>query len=240
VVRDDPSQRGYASYYPADAQRHESPGMLAQLRECLSYRNAWLLLLIPGGVSGILLTFAGLWGVPYLESQYGFSPREAALTTSAMLLLWSFSSLAYGPLSQRIGRRKPLFIAGFVVALALWATVVWVPALPRALLLALLFGVSIAAGVFVLTFAFAKESVPARLGGTVSGVVNMGVMLGGMFLQPLVGVVLDRFWKGRLADGVRVYDFEAYRWGFSLMLAWGALSLVLLAFTRETRCRQMP
>jgi len=238
VVRDDPAQRGYASYYPAEARRHQAPGMGAQLREALSYRNTWLLLAIPGGVSGILLTFAGLWGVPFLESQHGFTPREAALTTSGMLLLWSISSLAYGPLSQRVGRRKPLFIAGFVVTLVLWSVVVWVPGLSRGTLLALLAGVALSAGVFVLTFAFAKESVPARLGGTVSGIVNMGVMLGGMFLQPLVGLVLDRHWTGRLAGGVRVYDFEAYRWGFSLMLAWTALSLVLLAFTRETYCRQ--
>ena len=61
---------------------------------------------------------------------------------------------------------------------------------------------------------------------------------GGYWLVGLVGLVLDRHWTGRLAGGVRLYDFEAYRWGFSLMLAWGALSLVLLAFTRETYCRQ--
>ena len=77
-----------------------------------------------------------------------------------------------------------------------------------------------------------------RLGGTVSGVANMGVMLGGMFMQPLVGWVLDRHWTGALSGGVRVYDYAAYRSAFALMLVWGALALVLLAFTRETYCRQ--
>jgi MFS family permease len=239
VVRDDPSERGYASHYPADAHRGTAPSMAAQLREVLSYRNTWLLFLIPGALSGIILTFAGLWGVPFLQTHYGFSPREAAMLASAMLVIWSLSSVAYGPLSQRIGRRKPLYIGGLVVAMALWSVVVLVPGLPRVVLAALLAGVAIAAGVFVLTFAFAKESVPARLGGSISGIANMGVMLGGMFMQPLVGYVLDRHWGGQLADGVRVYDFAAYRWGFALILAWGALSLVLLALTRETSCRQM-
>ena len=41
-----------------------------------------------------------------------------------------------------------------------------------------------------------------------------------------------------MAEGVRTYDFAAYRAGFSPMLAWLALSLLLLAFTRETHCRQ--
>ena len=239
VVRDDPTERGYASHYPADAHRDSAPSMAAQLREVLSYRNTWLLFFISGALSGIILTFAGLWGVPFLQTQYGFSSREAAMLASAMLVIWSLSSVAYGPLSQRLGRRKPLYFGGLVVAMALWSVVVFVPDLPRAALVALLAGVAIAAGVFVLTFAFAKESVPARLGGSISGIANMGVMFGGMILQPLVGYVLDRHWSGRLADGVRVYDFAAYRWGFALILAWGALSLVLLAFTRETSCRQM-
>jgi len=240
VVRDDPAERGFASHYPADVHLPGRTSMLAQLREVMSYRNAWLLLLIPGALSCIVLSFAGLWGVPFLQSRYGFSSREAALTASGMLVVWSLASLAYGPLSQRIGARKPLFAGGIVVAMMLWAVLIGVPGLPIAVLLALLAGVAIAAGAFVLTFAFAKESVPARLGGTVSGVANMGVMLGGMFMQPLVGFVLDRNWHGEAVGGVRVYDFEAWRWAFGSMLAWGAVALVLLAFTRESHCRQMP
>ena len=239
VVRDDPSERGYASYFPAAHGEREGQSVREQLREALSYRNTWLLLLIPGALSGIVLTFAGLWGVPFLQSQYAFSAREAALTCSAMLIAFSISSVAYGPLSQRMGRRKPLFVGGVAAAMALWSLVVFVPGLPRWALLALLAGVAIAAGVFVLTFAFAKESVPARLGGTASGIANMGVMLGGMFMQPLVGFVLDRNWRGGLEGGVRVYDFDAYQWGFALMLVWCVASVLLLAFTRESYCKPM-
>lgn len=237
LVRDDPAERGYASFYPAAARPVESTPMLADLREVLSYRNTWLLLVIPGACSGIILTFAGLWGVPFLVSQYGFSVREAALVASAMLLAWSASSMAYGPMSERMGRRKPVYVGGLVVALALWSIVVFVPALPRPALIALLLAVSAAVGVFIVNFAFAKESVPARLGGTASGIANMGVMLGGMLMQPLVGFMLDRHWDGAVANGARVYGFAAYQWGFALMLAWCVLSLALLALTRESYCR---
>ncbi|HET7728668.1 MAG TPA: MFS transporter [Usitatibacter sp.] len=238
VVRDDPSERGYASYFTGT--RQEARGSMAsQLREVFSYRNTWLCFLIPGALSGIILTFAGLWGVPFLVSQYGFGTREAALACSAMLVAWSLASIAYGPLSQRIGQRKPLYAAGLVATLAIWSIVVFVPALPRALLLALLLAVSISAGAFILTFAFAKESVPAHLGGTVSGIANMGVMVGGMVMQPLVGLVLDQRWQGAMAGGTRVYAFADYQWGFAMMLGWGVLSLVLLAFARETYCKPL-
>ena len=239
VVRDDPAERGYASHFPVEEREDDIASVAAHLREVLRYRNVWLLLVIPGAFSGILLTFAGLWGVPFLVSQHGFAPREAATMASAMLIAWALGGLAYGPLSERIGRRKPLMIGGLAVTLALWSIVVFAPGLTRAALVALLLGVAVVAGAFILTFAFAKESVPARLGGTVSGIANMGVMLGGMAMQPLVGFMLDRHWTGRTVDGVRAYDFVAFQWGFALMLVWGALSLALLAFTRETHCRQL-
>ena len=77
-----------------------------------------------------------------------------------------------------------------------------------------------------------------RLSGTVAGVINMGVMTGPMILQPAVGWMLDRRWQGDLSAGVRVYDVFAYRTGFSIMIAWIAVSFILLIFTRETNCRQ--
>lgn len=238
AVRDDPSDRGYASHFP-DEKHEDAASMVQHLLEVFRYRNTWLLLAIPGAISGILLTFAGLWGVPFLVSQYAFSTREAATLASAMLIVWALGGIAYGPLTQRVGRRKPVFIAGLALTLLLWSVVVFVPGLSRSSLVALLIAVALAGGVFVITFPFAKESVAPRLGGTVSGIVNMGVMLGGMAMQPAVGFMLDRHWGGRVVDGARAYDFAAYQAGFTLMLAWGVLSLVLLAFVRETRCRQL-
>ncbi|MBW1797172.1 MAG: MFS transporter, partial [Deltaproteobacteria bacterium] len=84
-----------------------------------------------------------------------------------------------------------------------------------------------------------KESVPPSLAGTVSGVCNMGVMSGPMILQPLIGWILERNWNGVLENGVRIYDLNAYRSGFGLMIAWSVIAIVLMSFTTETHCRQM-
>ncbi len=239
VVRDDPAERGYATHFPGHAQRVAGASMWSDLREVAGYRNTLLLLVIPGALSAIVLTFAGLWGVPFLTSNYGMTTPEAAARASLLLVTWSISSMAYGPISERMGRRKPLYIGGVVASMAFWAAIVFVPGWSRAAITALIAGVGVSAGVLVLNFALAKESVPARLGGTASGIANMGVMLGGLAMQPLVGIMLDRGWTGAIVDGVRRYDFAAWRDSFALILAWGALSLVLLALTRETRCRQM-
>lgn len=239
VVRDDPSERGHASYFPEEEREGDLASVAAHLREVLRYRNALVSLAVPGATTGIVLTFAGLWGVPYLVSRHGFSAREAAITTSAMLIAWAVGGLAFGELSQRIRLRRAPMMAGLAALLVLWSIVVFVPGIEGAALVALLLVLAFIGGTVVLVFAFAKESVPRHLGGTVAGIANMGMMLGGMVMQPGVGFMLDRHWAGAMAEGARVYDEAAFRWGFSMMLVWGVAGLVILAFARETRCKPL-
>jgi len=237
VARDDPSERGYASHYPADTGTHARDSIAAYLRRALRYRNTWLVLVVPGGYSGIVLTFAGLWGVPWLVTTRGFTASQAAATASMMLIAWSLSSIGYAHWSERIGRRKPLLAAGLAATILFWSLLIYLPDVSGPVTVALIAAVGIASGAVMLNFAFAKESVPLALGGTVSGITNMGMMLGGMVMQPVVGLVLDRNWGSLLVDGARVYDAAAYRAGFTAMLAWTIAALILLAFMKETYCR---
>jgi sugar phosphate permease len=232
-VRDDPAERGFASYFATDTHGAGAPSIASQLREAFGHRVTWAMVVVPGGIASILLAFAGLWGVPFLVSHHGFSARGAALVTSAMLIAWSVGALAFASVSTRMGRRKPAMMAGLVVAAASWSVVVFVPDLATGVLIAALMATSLATGAAMLSFALAKECVPAHLAGTVSGITNMGMMLGGMLMQPAVGIVLDRHWKGAIVNGARLYDFEAYQRGFTLMLAWAGLALAVLFFVPE-------
>jgi len=240
VVRDDPKDKGYASHalvHAADDTRIP-PGVLAGIREVFRYRNTWLLYLVPGAVVGSVLTFAGLWGVPYLTTHYGMEKTTAAAVCSALLVAWAIGGPIFGGLSDHLGHRKPLYALGCLVLLIGWSVILLLPALPVWLLVLLLILVGFFSGNMIIGFAFAKESAPAHLAGTATGLVNMGVMMGPMLLQPGVGWILDRHWQGEMAEGVRVYSLEAYRSGFGLLLVWLALALLLILFTRETHCRQ--
>ncbi len=238
LVRDDPLERGYRSHAPEHHESSVQLGVWAGLLEVMAYRNTWLLALVPGGIVGCLLSFAGLWGVPFLTSHYGLTPVGAATMTSTLMVAWALGGPVFGALSDRIGARKLPYVFGTWVVLIGWVVVVYVPGLPVWLLTAVLVIIGFFSGCMIVGFAFAKESVPISLAGTVSGVVNSGVMSGPMLLQPAVGWMLDRMWQGQEQAGVRVYDLAAYQAGFNLMLAWAVLAALLILFTRETRCRQ--
>jgi sugar phosphate permease len=238
-LRDDPSERGYASHFHGSEKKvsHGHTPIRASLAEVLSYRNIWLMMLVPVGFSGAVLTFAGLWGVPWLRQVHGLDAKTAAAITSTMLVAWGIGGPLLGNWSTRLGRRKPLYLASGVVALLGWVAVVWLP-LSLPLLVVVLAITGFVSGNIIIGFAWAKESVPLRLMGTASGVANMGPLMGGMFLQPGVGWMLDRNWTGALAGGARLYDAAAWTSGFALLAVTVAACLVLLTLARESHCRQ--
>lgn len=238
-IRDDPGERGYASYFAGgESHRAETIPMLHGVARVLAYRNSWLLMLAPIGFSGAVLTFAGLWGVPYLRQVHGLDPKSAAAITSIMLVAWALGGPVLGALSERLGRRKPLYVASGLVACAGWAALAFAPVGLQAMT-AILALTGFASGNIIIGFAWAKESVPIELVGTASGVCNMGPLLGGVFLQPGVGWMLDRHWNGVAANGVRLYDAAAWQAGFALMLATVCAAALLIAFARDSHCRAM-
>jgi MFS family permease len=239
-VRDYPHEKGYRDCVSASSPpaTPTGSGIIADVSHVFTYRNIILLFIIPGGIVGCVLTFSGLWGVPYLTTLHGVSPTHAATLTSALLVAWALGGPFFGWLSDRMRNRKKLYLIGCGISVAGWATIVLVRDISLTQLIPILLITGFSSGCMIISFAFAKESVPIYLAGTVSGVINMGVMMGPMILQPAVGWVLDRMWMGGLHMGFRVYDVAAYRSGFGLMLTWIAISLLLLIFTQETRCRQ--
>ena len=198
VVRDHPCDKGYDGYtQPATAN-----GTVAQRRiiqsivEVLRYPNVWKLFIVGRGFVGCVLTFGGLWGVPYLSTHHGLSSNQAAALNSVLLVAWGIGGWIFGGLSDRIGRRKPHLFIGNILAVIGWSLIFYWPTLPGAVLTILLLATGFISGCVIISFAFAKESVPAHPGGTVIGMINMGFMLGPTLLQPAVGWMLDKNWGG--------------------------------------------
>ena len=246
IVRDDPSELGYASYADAKSvNKLAGDSLFKGISKVLSYKNTWLLFLVPGCMPAMVLSFAGLWGVPFLTTHYNKTPAQAATLCSFMMIVWAAGSLCFGAASDRLGQRKPLFLAGLLVSSLFFAVLIFVPQLPAFWLWAVTGATGFSAGCFIVTFAFAKESVPAAYAGTVSGVSNMGVIQGPMYMQPLIGWLLDHSTDtttATLASGVtkKLFSFDAYQNGFRWVLLWCGVSFILLLLTRETYCKQLP
>ena len=187
---------------------------------------------------GSMLAFTGLWGSPFLRTRYGLAPTRAAAVCSVMVVCWAVASPICGALSDKIGRRKPIYVSGCMVAAAGWSVLFYTGDLALSIFIPVAAVTSFASGAVVLGFAYSKESVPAKFLGTISGTTNIGNMIGPALLQPGIGWVLDKNWTGTMMNGVHVYGLHAFRLGFLLMIGWLLMSSLLLSFTKETYCRQ--
>jgi MFS family permease len=219
---------------------HGSGGMavaLSGLGKVIRHRQTLLIALTGLGTSAPLLAFAGLWGVPFLETAYGMSRSSAAGVTSTFFAGWGIGAPLFGWLSDRIGRRRdPLLIALAFKTVAL-AVLIYVPGLPLFALVSLSFLVGLFGSAQILCFALVRENHTAALSGTAIGFLNAVITGAGALFQPLVGVLLDLAWTGETAMGAPIYHAEAYRLAFASLIACCVGGFLCLLAVRETHCR---
>lgn len=211
--------------------------ILANLAAVLKSRQTWLNALAGLGGTGPILAFAGLWGVPFLSLAYDLDRTAAAGIASMMILGFGVGAPVTGWISDRTGRRKPPLIFGMALCLVSLAALVWISGLPLWATVCLCFLTGFGGASQIVNFAAARESNPPHLSGTTIGIVNGLVTGAGALFQPLIGWLLDRFWDGRVLDGVRVYQISDYQWAFTALSVGTAIGLGCAIAMRETYCR---
>jgi MFS family permease len=240
-VRNDPSLRGYLSYAPRQIQAQKKTSLSqfgAGFKRIFTFRNTWLIFFAQGGLAGPIMTFTGLWGPPFLKARFAIPSTTAAAVCSVMIVCWAGASPIFGALSDKFGRRKPLYVAGCLVSAAGWATMFYVTSLPLSVFVGVAALTSMASGSVILGFAYGKESVPVQYLGTVSGTINIGNMIGPSLLQPGIGRILEQHWTGATANGARIYSVDAFQAAFLLSVGWTLLSCLLSSLTTDTACKQ--
>jgi MFS family permease len=167
-MKNDPTQRGYASHAPAVLQKtdHQSLwGLLKGFKHVFAYRNTWLIFCAQGGFVGTMIAFTGLWGPPFLKVRYGLPSTTAAAVCSVMTICWAVASPIVGHWSNKIGRQKPIYLTGAIFATLGLTVMFYLPGLPLWLFVVIAGLTSFACGAVILGFAFAKESVPVQFLG---------------------------------------------------------------------------
>ena len=213
--------------------------ILGGLAQVLRNRATWPPLLANFGIAGSFFAFAGLWATPYLGTVHGLSRVAAANHLSLYFAGFALGCFVIGTISDRLGRRKPVLLAGALAYLAFWG--LWLSAvpLPSAATYPLFALMGLATSSFSLTWACAKEVNPPELSGMSTSVVNMGGFLAGALLQPAIGRLMDWSWSGTLVDGVRRYASADFQLGLALPAAAALLGTVAVLFLRETGCRNV-
>ena len=241
VVRDRPPAMGLAA--PMAPASGGSVGDLVRAARAVIVNPAsWPPVLTSAGIYSTLLTFVGLWGVPYLVQVYRLSRVAASGYTAWAAAGILVGAISIGWLSDRVlvRRRLPLIVFAAIYA-ALWYVLAIPdgPRLPLPWLAPFCFLLGLTSSVVAVVFAVVPEVNDPRRPGVAIGFCNIPSFTAIALLQWGTGAMLDAGFAGETVDGVRVYPFSAYRAVFVLCAAL-ATSAVIAAFAvTETRCRNV-
>jgi MFS family permease len=172
--------------------------------------------------------FDMVWGVRYLQDARGFDYGTAVMRSAMVPFGWIIGCPLLGFMSDRIGRRKPVIVAGAGVLFGCLAWILYGPAdvLPP-YFLALVAGVG--SGAAMLPYTVIKEANPPNVSGTATGVVNFINFTFSALLGPVFGGLLMSA-KGEAAG----MTLEHYETAFVPMLYGVALAIVLTLILKET------
>jgi MFS family permease len=223
---------------PAEEEAHRGGGWLKAALGAMSvvFRNPQSILC--GAIAGLLFIpttiFDMIWGVRYLQEARGYEYASAVIRSATVPLGWIVGCPLLGLVSDRLGRRKPVIMAGGLVLLACLAWVLYGPAdvLPRYVLGIVL---GLASGAAMLPYTVIKEANPPAVSGTATGVVNFLNFTFSALLGPAFGAVLRA-----VSGGAEAMTLEHYQTAFEPLLYGVGLAVLLTLVLKETGSAARP
>lgn len=188
--------------------------------------------------------FAELWGIPYLKHAHNLSQPSADFANSLLFLGFTIGAPLMGYISDKLKRRKLPMLFGATGAAIIMMVILYMPDLTQAHINALMFLLGLLYSAQCIVFAVGRELSPSEAAGTAMATTNMIVMLGAMFLQPLVGKLLDMSLASHMANVPlesipvdklqQLYTADDYQFALSIIPIGIIIAALLTFFLKET------
>jgi MFS family permease len=172
--------------------------------------------------------FDMIWGVRYLQDAHGLEFGDAVMRSATVPLGWIIGCPLLGFISDRIGRRKPVILAGGGV---LFVCLLWIlygtPGVLPPYVVGFVAG--IASGAAMLPYTVIKETNPPQFGGTATGVINFLNFTFSALLGPVFGWILLK-----VSRGSTQMELQHYQATFVPLLFGVAIAILLTLLLKET------
>lgn len=212
------------------ASEHKSGSLLSifsPYRIVLSNPQSWLaglcagLLFLPTTVGGMT------WGVSFLTEGWHIEYAEAVNRAAMIPFGWVIGAPLLGFIADRIGRRKPVLLAGIVVMLVAQAAILYLPpdAAPHYLLA---FALGVGSSAAMIPYTIIKEANPDNVKGSATGAMNFLVFIISALASPAIGWYLQKL------AGDASLNLSVFVHGGTVLGVMTAVAAVLAVFLRET------
>ena len=167
------------------------------------------------------------WGVSFLESSWHVGYAEAVDRAAMVAMGWVVGSPVLGYIADRIGRRKPVILAGAALMLAATVAIIYLP--PETFPPYLLgFALGFGSGAAMIPYVIIKEVNPDHAKGSATGAMNFLVFAMSALAGPALG-----WWLQDLSGGA-AFTHETFAKAFSVLAIGILFAAILTLFLKET------
>ncbi|MDO8953309.1 MAG: MFS transporter [Gammaproteobacteria bacterium] len=190
------------------------------------------------GIIGALLflptiVFADLWGLPYIRKLHGYNLSQAGFVIAMFYIGEAIGSPLMGLLSKIMGRRLRIIWIGSLLSAICAVIALYMPSLSYSLVCVLFFAIGMLSSVGILTFVMGNDVATSQNNGMAIAFINFLVMLSGVFMQRLVGWLIDLHWSGQFLNGIKVYSLQDYQGAIAVIPMSFALASLVAVFVKE-------
>ncbi|MEM4529084.1 MAG: MFS transporter [Candidatus Methanomethylicaceae archaeon] len=207
-----------------DKRFYSERSIFSDLKKIFSCREFLKLSIIPFFSYGLVLSFQGLWGGPFLMDIYGLDKSMAGIMLLFIAIGFIITSPIAGNISDRIKRRKPNLIIGISLSIVFWFIMsIFGDSLNFYIISALFFLLGTSYGFFNIYMIISKELFETNMSGVAISSLNLFNFIGAGFFQYVMGIILE---SSR--------DFHAYQMTFLMALLCMIFTLIPAIKVRET------
>ena len=204
------------------------------LKVVLCSQQSWANALYAGFLYAPTAALGEFWGMTFFHHVYSISKIDAGLMMSAIFIGWAIGGPSVGWLSDKLKTRKKLMSVSAMMSLLILSFVLYGPTLSEWVLLLGMFLYGISNTGVALSYAVAGESHSKAVVGMSVAFTNMVSILIGAIMQPVMGLMLDHFWSGKMEHHLRIYSRYAYHEVLFILPCALVIALLCLCFVKES------
>lgn len=179
----------------------------------------------------------GLWGIFYLTHVHHLSEQQSSYATTIFFIGVILGSIAFGWVSDKIGRRVLPMTIGAILSLLVVLVLMYAPNLSLSHVVILFFLIGFVTSSQVLSYPTIAELNPSYLTSTAISIDSLCIMASGFIVPPVFGWLMERETVS-IVNGVSTYSTAAFQQAMLIIPAAFIGGLIITAFMRETYCRQ--
>ncbi|MDR1488472.1 MAG: MFS transporter [Holosporales bacterium] len=194
-----------------------------------------------GVIAGLMYlpisAFSELWAIPFFMARHSLNNEMAGVASAILFLGVAIGSIILAMVSEYMGSCIKTIRYSALATSILFVVLVYHKS-SVITSFCLVFFIGIFTGAQVLNFLCAKNSVHDDLSGTTLAFTNTLVMLTGAIFQPVLGILIDLFWDGKISyEGMRQYDISCYSKSILSLSICLVVAYLLVFFVSDTHVK---